>query len=116
MKALTRDARGFIEGITKYIQKEGKTSVLPKVHTLLEKVAAQGRKETTATVISSVSLTDEEKQKIERFLYGLVGHQVSLVTSVDAKLLGGLKIQIGDWIVDTSLKGQLEEMAEGILH
>jgi F0F1-type ATP synthase delta subunit len=30
---------------------------------------------------------------------------------VNTALLGGLKIQVGDWIVDTSLKSQLDQMA-----
>jgi len=115
MKALTRDAKGFIEGITQYIQNEGKVSVLPKVQILLGKVAAQNQKETVANVKSSVALTLEEQKRIEQILYTLVGHPVSLVTSIDDKLLGGLKIQIGDWIIDTSLLGQLEEMAQHIL-
>ncbi len=115
MQPLTRDAKGFIEGITKYIQDEGKTSVLPKVQTILAKVAAHSQKETTAHVVSSTALTLEEQKRLEQILYTLVGHKVSLLVSIDEKLLGGLKIQIGDWIVDTSLQGQLEEMAEHIL-
>lgn len=115
MRTLTGDARGFIEGITQYIQKEGKPSLFLKVQTLLGKIASQGQKETAAVAVSSVPLTDEERQRVERFLYRLIGHPVSLTTSVDSHLLGGLTIHIGDWIVDTSLSGQLTEMAQDIL-
>ncbi len=115
MKTLSRDARGFIEGITQYIRKEGKTSVLPKVETLLGKVAASAQKETVAHVATSVALSNEEKQHIEQLMYQLVGHPVSLDCRVDPAVLGGMKIQIGDWIVDTSLQSQLEDMVTDIL-
>lgn len=115
MKTLSRDARGFIEGITQYIRKEGKTSVLPKVETLLGKVAASAQKETVAHVATSVALWDEEKRDIERLMYRFVGHPVTLDCRVDSTVLGGMKIQIGDWVVDTSLEGQLEAMAKDIL-
>lgn len=111
----TSDTKGFIEGITQYIQKEGKQSVLPKVQELFGKLSKQSQKETIADVTTSVALTSEEQASIERLLFRLTGHSVALSTRVDRSLIAGMKMKIGDWVVDTSVSGQLDQMGKDIL-
>ena len=116
MATLSKDARGFVEGIVSYIKDEGKTPrALPKVQTLLHKVTAQARSQKRATVATSVALGTLEQQQIERLLASLIGHQVVLDCEVDRRLLGGVKIQVGDWIVDTSLLSQLSRLARELV-
>lgn len=110
MNSLSRDAKGFIAGITKYIQDEGKTSLLPKVGRLLGKVSEQSQEDAVAHVISAVALSDDEKARIERFVFRLMGHSVTVDATVDRDVVGGFVINIGDWVVDTSLNGQLQNM------
>jgi len=108
---MTKDARGFVDGVLRYLKQEGKAvSTVPKVQSLLHKVSAQARKEKEAYVTSAVALSNTEKQDLAEILANLIGHAVHLETRVDSSLVGGLKIQVGDWIVDTSLRGQLESM------
>ncbi|MBI2405131.1 ATP synthase F1 subunit delta [Candidatus Gottesmanbacteria bacterium] len=111
---MSSDARGFIEGITEYIQKGEKQSVLPKVQELLGKVATQAQKETVAKVTSSAPLTMEEEKMIHQLLYQLIRHSVTLEKNIDKTLIAGIQIAIGDWVVDTSLKSQLEQMGKEI--
>lgn len=111
----TSDAKGFIEGITQYIQKEGKQSVMPKVTELFGKLSVQSQKETVAQVATALPMSPSEREGIERFLFRLVGHPVTLSVAVDKGLIGGMKISVGDWVVDTSLSGQLDRMAKEIL-
>lgn len=112
---MSPDTRGFIEGITQYIQKEGKSSLVPKMQELLGKVTTQAEKETVANVASSTPLTTEEEKMIHQLLYQLVRHSVTLEKNIDKTLIAGIQIAIGDWVVDTSLKSQLEQMGKEIL-
>ncbi len=116
MKKLPAEAQGFIKGITQYIEQEGKTSVLPKVRHLFGKISQESERETVAKVVSAVPLTVTEKEHIARMLYTYVGHAVTLNCTVDARLIAGLRIQIWDWVLDTSFKGQLEQLSHDILH
>lgn len=109
------DTKGFIEGITQYIQKEGKQSVLPKVTELFGKLSKQSQKETVADVVTSVALSTEEQEAMERLLFRLTGHAVTLSSRVDRSLIAGMKMKIGDWVVDTSLSGQLDQMGKDII-
>ncbi|SRR5258706_9483285 len=115
MKTLTRDARGFIDGVTKYIQTEGASqSVLPKVQGFFSQVTNQAKKERTAIVTTVVPLTQGEKISLEKVLYGLLGHEVECQYATNNTLLGGMRVQVADWVVDSSLQTQLSAMSTSL--
>lgn len=109
---LTKDARGLVDGVVSYLKNEGKMkSVMPKVQAFLTRVTSQAKKEKIARIATSVELTQEEKKHVEDVLVRLLGHEVTLECVVQPQLVAGFRIQVGDWIVDTTLKSQLEKMA-----
>lgn len=113
---LTKDARGFVEGVVGYLNRADKTrSTVPKVTALLRRVTAQAQKESTARVETPVALSPDEKQTLSRFLSKLMGHRVQMELRVNPSLLCGVRITVGDWIVDTSLLYQLELMGKKLL-
>ncbi len=62
----------------------------------------------TAYVQSAVALSDAQKQSIEQKLLDTTEYvQFEMHYSVDAALIGGLVIRIGDRIVDSSVKTKL---------
>jgi F-type H+-transporting ATPase subunit delta len=109
---LGKDARGFVDGVVSYLKNEGKSkTTMPKVEAFLGRVTAQSKRQKTAKVVSSVALTAPEQKELVRVLSTVLGHEVALENSVNPGLVAGLWIQVGDWIVDTTLKSQLEQMA-----
>jgi F-type H+-transporting ATPase subunit delta len=111
MKPLTKDARGFVEGVVSYLNTDSKSrTVGTKIKSLLTKVSDEDRKQNRATVVSGVKLTASELAQVERIVAKIIGHSVEIDTSVDKKLIGGLRITVGDWILDTSLASNLEEL------
>ena len=111
-QSLTKDARGFVDGVVDYLRRDGKSKgTIPKVAAFLGKVTSQAKKEKVAKVVSAVALTQKEQTDLGRALTAAIGHEIELDCSVNETLIAGLYIQVGDWIVDTSLKSQLEEMA-----
>ena len=116
MSTLARDARGFVDGVVGYLKHDGSVpGSLPKVRDLLHKVTARTQKEKVAAVASSVALVAAEKQRLAAALARIIGHSVELECTVAPHLLGGMKVAVGDWVVDTSLSGQLEAMAQGLI-
>lgn len=112
---LTKDARGFVSGVMTYLRGDSRSKqAAPKVQAFLGKVTEQARKEKMAHIESSVALTQMEKLAIEKMLAKLIGHDVSLICTISPDLLGGMRVQVGDWIVDTSLAMQLESMAAAL--
>jgi len=116
MKTLSKDARGFVDEVAKYIGRDRKgKQVLPRVSALLTKVTAAAKKERIATVTSVVVLTESEKTSVKRVLHTILAHDVECRFVLDTDLLGGLKIQVADWIVDTSLSGQLAALTQTLI-
>lgn len=115
MKTLTKDARGFIDGVTKYI-KQDRTSdaVLPKVQNFFSKVTFQAKKERSATVTTVLPMTQQEKFSLEKILSNLLGHEVECQYATNPALLGGMKVQVADWVVDSSLQTQLLTMSNSL--
>ena len=65
-----------------------------------------------ATVRTAAPLTDPEKRELGRRLEAALGKRILLEERVDPTLLGGFVAQVGSYIVDGSLDGQLARMRE----
>lgn len=116
MAALHKDARFFVDGIATYLRREGKLgdTVIPRMTALFNKVTSSAKGQKIAHVESAVSLTSGEKQKISLLLSRLLGHDVELDCSVDTGAIGGFKIQVGDWVVDTTVRGQIDALKNSL--
>ncbi len=44
------------------------------------------------------------------------GQDVEIIHEVDADLIGGAMIRVGDHVIDASLKGQLHRLAQQMIH
>ncbi len=114
MNGTAKDAKGFVEGVVRYLRASSaadKSSQFPKVQTLLYKISSSARKERIARVDSPIELTVPEKQKLETLLSKIVGHSLVFEYSTNSSLLAGLRIRMGDWVFDTSLVTQVDELA-----
>lgn len=65
----------------------------------------------TAYVTSAVKLSDADTASIMEKLQAQTGKKITLETTVDKGIIGGLIIRINDRIVDNSIKRNLHRMA-----
>lgn len=113
MTSLSKDARYFVDGVTKYLRVAGDGNVMvPKMTAILHKISLSARTEKTAIVESTVVLTAKEKSGISRFLSRLLAGSVTLECRINKELIGGIRVTVGDWVVDTSLASQIRDMQE----
>lgn len=64
------------------------------------------------TVTSAVELTAEEENNLVNKLTAQTGRPVSLTREVDAKIIGGLVVRIGDRVYDGSIAGRLARLKD----
>ena len=69
----------------------------------------------TAHVATAQKLSQSEEAKIISELNFYIGHKVELKTKVDAGLLGGVVIKIGDELIDGSVKKSLQDLKEKLI-
>ena len=63
-----------------------------------------------ATVTTAVELAPAERDRVSAELSKRLGKEVRLDVIVDAEILGGLKLQYGDHLVDASVATQLQQL------
>lgn len=63
-----------------------------------------------ARVTSAVELSAEERELIGGKLSSRLGKQVTVSAAVDRTILGGLKVQYGDHVIDASLVTRLNQL------
>ena len=65
----------------------------------------------TAHIASAFPLTDSQSAELAATLKAKYGKEIQLEVSEDSALLGGVRIQIGDDVIDASVRGKLQAMA-----
>jgi F-type H+-transporting ATPase subunit delta len=77
----------------------------------LSKLAAERRDRVVAVVTSAVPLSDTQKRRLGAALAKLYGRQMHLNLDVDPEVLGGIRVQVGDEVINGSLADRIEDAA-----
>jgi F-type H+-transporting ATPase subunit delta len=88
---------------------------LEKIILSFIKLISKERGELTASLISSKELSKEELGKISSELSNSIGSAISFDYKVDKNLIGGLKIQLGSLMIDSSIKNKLRKYEQLML-
>jgi F-type H+-transporting ATPase subunit delta len=67
------------------------------------------------SVTSAVELTANDKAKLISKLEAMTGNKITLESTIDKALIGGLKIRINDRVIDSSIRTTLHKMSNDIL-
>lgn len=111
--AKTHKKEQVIEGVIDFL-KSSHEGLIPKVVDKLREEVRRDSKLKLATVTTTTGFSESQKELISRKLEELTGREITIREIVDKKLLGGFKIRLGDWLYDSSIKGQLESLKEQI--
>jgi F-type H+-transporting ATPase subunit delta len=67
-------------------------------------------------VTSAIALTEAESAGLVRELEALSGKSIRLQPRVEPEILGGVIVQLGDQIIDRSVRSLLDQMREDLLN
>lgn len=65
-----------------------------------------------AQVVSAVPLERQELERLHAELERTTGKKINLAADVDPRLIGGALVRIGDRVVDRTVRGMLDSLAE----
>ena len=71
--------------------------------------------EIKASLISSKKLSQDELDGMSKELSNTVGSSLKFDYKVDEELIGGLKLQLGSIMIDTSIKNKLKKYHQLLL-
>ena len=79
------------------------------------KLCSHKRGEIKASLISSKELSQIDLDKISDELSNAIGSNLKFNFTVDKELIGGLKLQLGSIMIDTSIKNKLKKYEQTLL-
>jgi len=88
----------------------GRAKDLPAIITELVKLSAAEAKREVAEVRTAIDLTDDQKQRLAVALETATGKKIELKVIVDPTVLGGVIAQVGDTVIDGSVKSSLAQL------
>lgn len=87
---------------------------LPGMIDAFAAIVADHRGEVTAKVTSAHPLTAEQVKALTANLKSRVGRDVTVATTVDPAILGGLVVQLGSQLIDGSIRTRLNSFAQAM--
>ncbi len=105
-------ARKEVKNFLYTLLREGHLALLDAVIADLTRMAAQRPAAPVAHVTSAVLLTPDEQEALRQRIHARYGGEVELDFHVDASILGGVILQVGDKVIDGSIAGRLTTLHE----
>jgi len=90
--------------------------VLPEIAMLYEQHRAEAERTVDAEVISAFPLSEAQQNLLAEKLKQRLGRSVNLIAKVDPNLLGGAIVRAGDLVIDGSVNGQVDKLANALMH
>lgn len=82
--------------------------VLPAIRRIIDDAAAR-RSRSVARVTAAVELSAAQRKRLTGILEGAYGRSIQINVSIDPAVLGGMRVQVGDEIVDATVLTRLDE-------
>ena len=100
--------------LVKLLVKNGRINALPQIAEAYAERKAEAEKTVEARMTTATQIDADQQQKFTDALQTRLGRTVKLEFGVDEELIGGAVIRAGDWVVDGSVKAQLEQLVGAI--
>ena len=99
------------QNLVRLMAENGRLALMGYVREQFEIARAKAENKIEAEVVSAFEISDEQAAQLATTLKNKLGCDITLTTSVDPSLIGGVVIKAGDTIIDASMKSQLESLA-----
>ncbi len=100
--------------LVSFVVGSGRGRDLPAIVDRLVQRSADERSEAVADVRSAVPLDDDQRTRLAQAIGTATGKKVSVKVIVDPSVLGGIVAQIGDTVIDGSVRRRLEQLKETV--
>ena len=112
--ALPKGIPTEVANLTKVMLQDGTLDQLSDVAAALGRVLSGQRVPTKPEVTSAVALSDQEQESLRQSLRKQFGNDLAFSFLVDPALMGGLRVRVGDRLMDTSVASRLTALRESL--
>jgi F-type H+-transporting ATPase subunit delta len=112
--ALPNGVPAEIKNLLKLLLQAGNLDLLPNINSALGRVVSGQQEPVKAEITSAAELSEQEKEALRQSLAKQFGADLSFTFHVDPSLLGGLRVRVGDRLIDTSVASRLTALRESL--
>lgn len=98
----------------KVLAEEGRLEALPEIAAQFDAARADYEKRAQVELISAFPLTEAQQSKLAEALAKRLNREISITTSVDQSLIGGVIVHAGDTVIDGSVRGRLSQLRSAL--
>ena len=102
---------GEVKNLLSVLIDNDRVTIIPRLVEMYEQLRANHEGVLEANIISAFSMSDRQLEKLVAALENKFNRKVKAKVSIDQELIGGVKIEIGDEVIDSSISGKLEAMS-----
>jgi len=96
------------------LARNGRLGLLGEISRGFDELKAAEERNLDVEVLSTYPLTEAQSERLKDALQMKFGKVVRLSSDVDASLLGGAIVRAGDTVIDGSVRGRLDKLAESL--
>ena len=114
LKSAVTDAEPEFLNFLELLLEKGRMPVIFRIRRQFDALWAKENKRLGVTVTSAVELDPEIAKRIGAEIEEQTGNTVELESRVDPDILGGLVVQVGNMVLDTSIRNRLEKLRKSV--
>jgi F-type H+-transporting ATPase subunit delta len=88
--------------------------LLPEIFALFDVLKAEREKTVDVEISTAFELADETELKLAQAIKAKLNRDVNIHSQIDKNLIGGMVIRAGDLVIDDSVRGKLNKLAEAM--
>jgi len=100
--------------LLRVLSENKRLELLPQIAVLFEQFKSQREKAVDVHVETAFELSGDLEAKLAKALSAKLDREVTVQSSVDQGLLGGVVVRAGDTVIDGSVRGRLAKLAEAM--
>jgi F-type H+-transporting ATPase subunit delta len=114
LKKAVSDAEPELLNFLQLLLEKGRMPVIYRIRRQYESLWNKENRRLGVTVTSAVELDPEITKRIGKEIEEQTGNTVELTSQVDPDILGGLVVQVGNMVLDTSIRNRLEKLRKSV--
>ena len=99
------------QNLVKILIQNDRLPVAGEIAELYKQLKAESQRVLNVHVTAAYALESTQETQIADALKAKLGYDITVTSEVDAELIGGIHVRAGDMVIDGSVSGQLQQLA-----
>jgi len=111
-----KDLSPKLTNLLSVVVDNGRLAVLPEIASQFRTLVNDRGGIADAQIVSAFPLDAKQQADLAKVLEKRFGRQLKTSVTVDSSLIGGVRVTVGDEVLDTSIVARLEQMRAALTH